>query len=81
MRDRGVRDHWSCEAGLCFAAAVCVCGCVCAHVCERERECEREKESNYALVVRGRNRKNVFLVRDQEQECTLCSTQVCVVYI
>lgn len=31
--------------------------------------------------MRGRNRKNVFLVRDQEQERTLCSTQVCVVYI
>lgn len=59
----------------------CVCVVVCVRMCVRERECEREKESNYALVVRGRNRKNVFLVRDQEQECTLCSTQVCVVYI
>lgn len=58
-----------------------VCVVVCVRMCVRESECEREKESNYALVVRGRNRKNVFLVRDQEQECTLCSTQVCVVYI
>lgn len=63
MRDRGVRAHRSCEAGL---RHCCVCVFYCACVID------------YALIVRGRNTRNVYLLRDWEQVCTLRLTRVCV---
>lgn len=65
MRDWGVRTYWSCEAQL----RSCCC-CVWFSMCV----------TDFALAVRRRNKKNVFLLRDWEKVCTLRLTRVCVLY-
>lgn len=60
----GVRTYWSCEAQL--RSRCCVWFSVCL--------------TDFALAVRRRNKKNVFLLHDWVEVCTLPLHLVCVLY-